>query len=195
MENIKVLNCLKVIIFNIAEIIIVFLLGNVFNVEINIRIMLMVLFFLTRMIIGKPKHYSQAYKCAIWSVLVFLSLYSLSSLDFIVIVLLTIFTGFISTGRADIDDMFMWKGKTSKYEALRDLIALSPNNTIIIEHEEYWRKNYPIRYEIFKYFYRENMSYIKIMEIKGYSDDTIIKRECKTIYSILERPLNLPPIE
>ena len=195
MENTRILNCLRVIVFNIAEIIIVFLLGSVFNVEINIRIMLMVLFFLTRMIIGKPKHYNKAYKCAIWSILVFLSLYSLSSLDFIVIVLLTIFTGFISTGRADINDMLMWKGKMSKYEALRNLIALNPNNTIIMEHEEYWRKNYPIRYEIFKYFYRECVSYIKIMEIKGYADDTIIKRECKTIYSILERPLDLPPIE
>ena len=50
MDKVKVLNCLKVILFNIAEIIIVFLLGNVFNVEINIRIMFMVLFFLTRMI-------------------------------------------------------------------------------------------------------------------------------------------------
>ena len=72
---------LKVLIFNIVEIIIVFLLGNIFNVNMSIRIMFMVTFFITRMIIGKPKHYNKAYRCCIWSCLVFLSLYSLSSLD------------------------------------------------------------------------------------------------------------------
>lgn len=195
MDKTKILNFIKVLIFNIIETIIIYLLGGLFNVNMNIRIMFMVTFFLTRMIIGKPKHYNKAYRCAIWSCLVFVSLYSLTSLGILADLLLTAFTAFITSGRADIEDMYMWKGKSSKYEALKDLISVSPNNFIVLEHEEYWRKNYPIRYEIFKYFYRENMSYNKIMEIKGFPDDTIIKRECKTIYSILERPLNLPPIE
>ena len=39
--------------------------GNIFNVDMNIRIMFMVTFFLTRMIIGKPKHYNKAYRCAL----------------------------------------------------------------------------------------------------------------------------------
>lgn len=194
MKNTKAINFIRVLTFNIIETIIIFLLGNIFNVDINIRIMLMMIFFITRMIIGEPKHYKKAYKCVLWSSLVFLSLYSLSNLDIYAIIILTIFTGFISTGRADILDMYMWSGKTSKYEALKDLVAISPNNAIILEHEEYWRKNYPVRYEIFKYYFRENKTYQEIAEIKGFPDNTILKKECATIYSILEKPLGLPPI-
>lgn len=196
MRDTKVLNFIRVLIFNIVETIIVYLLGNVFNVDNNIRIMFMVLFFLTRMIIGEPKHYKKAYQCALWSSLVFLSLYSLTSLDLLAIIILTIFTGFISTGRADINGIYMWTGKSSKYDALKDFIALSPNHPIILEHEQYWIKNYPIRYKIFKLYFRENKSYDEIKELENnITDNTMIKKECATIYSILERPLELPPIK
>lgn len=152
MRSTKVLKFLRVLIFNIVETIIVFFLGRIFNVDINTRIMFMVIFFLTRMIIGEPKHYKKAYQCALWSSLVFLSLYSLTSLDLLAIIILTIFAGFISTGRADINGIYMWSGKLSKYEALKDFVSLSPNNPILLEHEDYWRKNYPIRYKIFKLY-------------------------------------------
>ena len=167
MENTKVLNYLKVIVFNIAEIIIVFLLGNVFNVEINIRIMFMVLFFLTRMIIGKPKHYSKAYKCAIWSVLVFLSLYSLSSLDFIVIVLLTVFTGFISTGRADIDDMFMWKGRDTKNKDIENYIKYHSLDDKLLEFENKLKQQDDVLFLIYKYRCKENKSFAEISKLLG----------------------------
>ena len=102
MKNTKIFDFIKVLSFNIIETVIIFFLGNIFNVNVNIRIMFMVIFFLTRMIIGKPKHYNKAYRCALWSFLVFTSLYSLSSLDLFAIILMTIFTGYISTGKADI---------------------------------------------------------------------------------------------
>ena len=44
-------------------------------------------------------------------------------------------------------------------------------------------------------YFRENKTYKEIGEIKDLDSNTIIKKECATIYSILERPLNLPPIE
>ena len=177
MNNIKFLNYLKVILFNIAEIIIVFLLGNIFNVEINIRIMFMVLFFLTRMIIGKPKHYSKAYKCAIWSILVFLSLYSLSSLDFIVIVLLTIFTGFISTGRADINDMFMWKGKDTKYRDIEEYIKYNSMSDELIEFERKLKEKDGISFLIYKYRFREGLSFNEISEkLDGMDNPRIAER-------------------
>lgn len=77
---------------------------------------------------------------------------------------------------------------------MKDFIAMSPNNPIILEHEEYWRKNYFMRSEIFKLYFRENKKYDEIRELKDLPDNTVIKRECATIYSILERPLNLPPV-
>ena len=130
-------NFIKVLIFNIIETFIIFLLGNMFNVDIYKRIMFMVLFFLTRMIIGKPKHYNKAYRCAIWSFLVFVSLYSLSSLDIPVIILLTIFTGFISTGRADIEDMYLCKAPNakSKYSDIEDYIKFNLLDDKLLEVE------------------------------------------------------------
>ncbi len=52
-----------------------------------------------------------------------------------------------------------------------------------------------MRYEIFKMYFRERRTYEYIAEQKGFNDNTITKRECAAVYSILERPLNLPPIE
>lgn len=51
-----------------------------------------------------------------------------------------------------------------------------------------------MRYKIFKLYFRDNKSYEEIKQIEDLPDNTIIKKECATIYSILERPLNLPPI-
>lgn len=98
------------------------------------------------------------------------------------------------TGKSNINDIYLWSGKSSKYDALKEFISFSPNNSIILEHEEYWRKNYIMRYKIFKLYFRDNKSYEEIKQIEDLPDNTIIKKECATIYSILERPLNLPPI-
>lgn len=194
MKNTKVLNFLRVLIFNIVETIVIFMIGLIFELNYNYIISLMIIFFMARMLCGQPKHYKKAYQCFIWSTLTFTSVYVLTDLHIFVTILLTVFTGFIATGRADIEEMYMWKGKNSNYIALIDLIAVSPNNKIILEHEEYWRNNYPMRYDIFKLYFRERNSYDTIREIKDLPDNKIIQKECKTIYDILERPLNLPPI-
>ena len=107
----------------------------------------------------------------------------------------SIFTSYILSGKADLKDMYMWSGKTSKYEALIDFVALSPNNPIVLDYESYWRVNYPLRYEIFKLFYRERKSYQEIREIEVYDENNLIKIECKSIYEQLEKPLNLPPLK
>lgn len=185
---------IKSLLFNIIETAVIFMIGLIFELNANYIITLMLTFFLCRMLCGQPKHYKSAYKCFVWSTLTFTSVYALTDLHIIVVILLTIFTGFISTGKANIEDMYMWKGKDSKYSALLDVVALSPNNPIVIEHEEYWRKNYPMRYEIFRLYFRERKTYEEIMNIKDLCDNKLIQRECKSIYDILEKPLNLPSI-
>lgn len=194
MENTKVKNLIKVISFNIVETITIFFIGRALGVATNYILTLMLIFFLTRMFCGQPKRYKKAYQCFIWSTLTFTSVYVLTDLDIYVTILLTIFTGFIATGRANIDTMYMWKGSSSKYEALINIVAFSPNNQILLEHEEYWRKNYPIRFQIFRLFFRERKTYEEIVEELDLPDNKLIQKECKSIYDILERPLGLPPI-
>ena len=193
MERIK--NIITTIIFNIAETILIFLVGILLKLEVNNIIMVMLCFMISRGFFGKSLHFKTWYRCLIWSSLILLSLFLVLRIDLKISILFTIFSAFIMTGTSNIKDMYLWTGKVSKYNALKDFVSLSPNNPIILEHEEYWRKNYPIRYEIFKMYFRENKTYQEIVELKGLEDNTIIKKECATIYSILEKPLNLPPIK
>ena len=193
MEKTKALNFLRVLAFNVVETLVIFMIGLSFNIDYNYIICLMIIFFMVRMLCGQPKHYKKAYECFIWSTFTFTSVYLTTNLPLTANILLTVFTGFIATGRADLRNIYMWKGKQSNYIALIDLISISPNNNIILEHEEYWRKNYPMRYEIFRLFFRERNSYEEIMKIKDLPDSKIIQKECKSIYDILERPLGLPP--
>lgn len=182
------------LIFNVAETILIFLVGRMLGLEINNIIIVMLSFMISRGFFGKTLHFKTWYRCLIWSLLILLSLFMILKIDLRISILFTIFSAFIMTGKANINDMYLWSGKVSKYDALKDFIAVSPNHPILLEHEEYWRKHYPVRYDIFKLYFRENKTYQEIAELKGFDDNTITKRECATIYSVLERPLNLPPI-
>lgn len=190
----KVKNIVSTIIFNIAETALIFLVGMLLQLEIRDIVLVMLCFMVSRGFFGKALHFKTWYRCLVWSLLILLSLFLILKVDLVISVLFTIFSAFIMTGKSNINDMYLWSGKSSKYDALKDFIAMSPNNPIILEHEEYWRKNYFMRSEIFKLYFRENKSYDEIRELKDLPDNTVIKRECATIYSILERPLNLPPV-
>lgn len=190
----KVKRIASTVVFNIAETMLIFLVGKSLDLPIESIIVIMMTFTMSRGVCGKALHFKTWYRCLIWSLLILFSLFVFLKFDFFYAMVFAIFSAFIMTGKANMKDMYLWSGKSSKYCALKDFVAISPNNSILLEHEEYWRKNYPIRYEIFKMYFRENNTYKEIAEVKDLDDNTIIKKECATIYSILERPLNLPPI-
>ena len=191
----KLKKILPTLIFNIVETLIIFMCGIALNLEIKYVLVIMLTFMISRGFFGKALHFKTWYRCLIWSTFIMLSLFVLLKVDLILSILFALFSAFIMTGKSNIKDMYMWTGKVSKYDALKDFVAISPNHPILLEHEEYWRRNYPIRYEIFKMYFRENKTYQEIADIKGFEDNTITKKECCTIYSILERPLGLPPIK
>lgn len=193
MEKVKYI--ISSLIFNIAETILIYLIGRLLGLPINEIIIIMLSFMISRGFFGNALHFKTWYRCLVWSSLILLSLFLILKIDLKVSILFTIFSAFIMTGKSNIKDMYLWSGRSSKYDALKDFVSLSPNNPIILEHEEYWRKNYLTRYKIFKSYFRENNSYDEIRETENLPDNTIIKKECATIYSILERPLELPPIK
>lgn len=190
----KLKKLLPTLIFNIVETLIIFMCGLALNLEIKYVLVIMLTFMISRGFFGKALHFKTWYRCLIWSSFIMLSLFVLLKVDLIISILFAIFSAFIMTGKSNIYDMYLWTGKVSKYDALKDFMAISPNHPILLEHEEYWRKNYPMRYEIFQLYFRENQTYEYIAKLKGFDDNTITKRECATIYSILERPLGLPPV-
>ena len=190
----KLKKSLPTLIFNIVETLIIFMCGLALNLEIKYILMIMLTFMISRGFFGKALHFKTWYRCLIWSSFIMLSLFVLLKVDLVVSMMFAIFSAFIMTGKSNICDMYLWTGKVSKYDALKNFVAISPNHPILLEHEEYWRKNYPMRYEIFQLYFRENQTYEYIAKLKGFDDNTITKRECSTIYSILERPLGLPPV-
>ena len=191
----KLKKLLPTLIFNIVETLIIFMCGLTLNLEMKYIIMIMLTFMISRGCFGKALHFKTWYRCLVWSLLILLSLFVLLKVDLVISVMFAIFSAFIMTGKSNICDMYLWTGRVSKYDALKNFIAISPNHPILLEHEEYWRKNYPMRYEIFQLYFRENQTYEYIAKLKGFEDNTITKRECATIYSVLERPLGLPPVE
>ena len=191
----KLKKLLPTLIFNIVETLIIFMCGLTLNLEMKYIIMIMLTFMISRGCFGKALHFKTWYRCLVWSLLILLSLFVLLKVDLVISVMFAIFSAFIMTGKSNICDMYLWTGRVSKYDALKNFIAISPNHPILLEHEEYWRKNYPMRYEIFQLYFRENRTYEYIAKLKGFEDNTITKRECATIYSVLERPLGLPPVE
>ena len=190
----KLKKLLPTLIFNIVETLIIFMCGLALNLEMKYILVIMLTFMISRGFFGEALHFKTWYRCLIWSSFIMLSLFVLLKVDLVVSVMFAIFSAFIMTGKSNICDMYLWTGKVSKYDALKNFIAISPNHPILLEHEEYWRKNYPMRYEIFQLYFRENQTYEYIAKLKGFDDNTITKRECATIYSILERPLGLPPV-
>ena len=182
-------------IFNIIETLLLVLFAFLLKVTIKDMLIIFLTFQIGRAYFKLPKHYKDWQKCLIWTLTIFLSLFVVARVDVSVGVMCAIFTSYILSGKSDINDMYMWSGRVSKYDALRDFVGISPNNPIILDYENYWRVNYPLRYEMFQLFYRERKSYEEIRRIKDYDENNIIKIECKSIYEQLEKPLKLPPLK
>ena len=191
----KLKKSLSTLIFNVVETLIIFMCGLALNLEMKYILVIMLTFMISRGFFGKALHFKTWYRCLVWSLLILLSLFVLLKVDLVISIMFAIFSAFIMTGKSNVCDMYLWTGRISKYDALKNFVAISPNHPILLEHEEYWRKNYPMRYEIFQLYFRENQTYEYIAKLKGFEDNTITKRECATIYSVLERPLGLPPVE
>lgn len=150
--------------FNIVETIIIFMIGLIFNVSHNEIIVLMLTFFFTRLLCGKPKHYATWYRCLVWSLLVFTSLFALTDLHILVVLLLTVFTGYIATGRADISDVYMWKGKSSKNKDVEEYIKYHPLDDKLLEFENKLKQQDNLSYLLYKYRYKENLSFTEIAD-------------------------------
>lgn len=162
--NDKIKRNIGSLIFNIIETIIIYLVGRIFGVSSNYIILVMVEFFFVRMLCGNAKHYNKWYRCMIWSLLVFLSLYSLSNLHILVVIIMTAFTAFITSGKADIGDMCMWKNNNepSKYQDIIDFIKYNPLSDAIYDFEQKLEKQDVLTYLIYKYRFKDNLSFSEI---------------------------------
>ena len=170
--------------FNIIETIVIFMIGLIFKLSPSLIVILMLVFFFTRLLCGRPKHYNKWYRCFLWSTLTFTSVYALTDLDIFATILLTIFAGFIATGRADIQDIYQWKGKSTKYSDIEEYIKYNPMNDKLLEFEKKLKEQDGLLFLLYKYRFKENLTFAEISEKLDLENPRIVEKLNTIAFSI-----------
>ena len=124
----------------------------------------MSVFVMIRISLGGAMHYKSPYKCAIWSLLVFLSLFVLTNVGLIVSIIMAVFCAFILTTKGNIDDAFMWKGTNTKYADIEEYIKYNAMETKLIEFESKLKNQDNLTFLIYKYRFKDKMTFSEISE-------------------------------
>ena len=163
---------LPTIIFNIVETVIVILMGMLLKLPVNYIILVLFVFIITRFIIAKSTnnkvvHFKTWYRCLIWSLLTMLSLFVLLHVDLIISIMFAIFAAFILTNKSNIDDMYLWKNndEPSKYQDIIEYVKYNSLDDKLLEFEDKIRKRDKLEYLIYKYKFKENMTFNEMSEL------------------------------
>ena len=165
------------IIFNVAETSIVVLMGILLNIPINYIILTMVIFLATRGILGKAIHFKTWYRCLVWSLLLMLSLFVLFHVDLAVCITFAVFTAYILTGRANIQDMYLWKNsdEPSKYQDIIDFIKYNELDTRLLEFENKIKERNNLEYLIYKYKFKDGKTFSEMSELLDLDNPRIVE--------------------
>ena len=177
------------IIFNVAELVIVILIGTLLQLTFDKMIILILLFSICRMAFKSAVHYKDWKKCIMMTTLFFSSLFVVAKVDFSIAFLLTIFEAMILTGKGNIDDIFMWNGNKLNKEVY-DWVRFNPDNEKLLKYEKHLKENDKQKYIIFKYRFREFKSYSEISNLMDMSTQRITE-ELKTISHFIEYSIRL----
>lgn len=176
----------KVLIFNIAETIVIFLLGEALNLPKTNIIFIMLTFMVSRGFFGKALHFRTWYRCLIWSSLILLSLFTLLKIDFIKSVVFAIFSAFLMTGKSNISDMYLWNNKNTdgKYKDVIDFIKSNENNNNLVEFENKIETRDGVDYLIYKYKFKEGKTFKEMNELLDMENPRIVEHLDKIAYAI-----------
>lgn len=165
------------IIFNIAETIIIFLIGVLLNLPIKYTILIMLTFMISRGFFGKALHFKTWYRCLIWSSLIMLSLFVLFKVDLVVSIMFAIFNALIMTGKSNLNNMYLWNnhGEPSKYQDIIDYIKYNEFDDRLIEFENKLKDKNSLEYLIYKYRLKEGKTFSEISDLLDMDGPRIIE--------------------
>lgn len=171
MENFK--KILPTIIFNIAETCLIVLIGMLVNVPIIYVVFIIGIFLITRGLLGKVIHFKTWYRCLVWSLLLMLSLLELFHVDLMLCIISAMFTAYILTGRANIQDMYLWKNydEPSKYQDIIDYIENNEFNEKLLEFESKLEELSELEFLIYKSKFKEDMTFREMSELLDNMDN------------------------
>ena len=143
---------LSSLIFNIAETILIFLIGRLLDLPIKEIIIIMLSFMISRGCFGNALHFKDWYRCLVWSALILLSLFIILKVDLVISILFTIFSAFIMTGRSNVKDMYLWNNtRQSKYNDIEEFVKYHEFDDELIEFENKLKRQDAKMYLIYKY--------------------------------------------
>ena len=172
----KIMFYLPSIIFNLAEVGVIILAGNLLHLKLEIMLIILSIFCMIRISIGGALHYKSPYKCAVWSLLIFLSLFVLTNVGLGVSIIMAVFCAFILTTKGNIDDAFMWKGKETKYADIEEYIKYNSMETKLIEYEEKLKNKDNLTYLIYKYRFKDKMTFSQMSERLDLENPRIVEK-------------------
>ena len=166
-------------LIELAEFIISSTIGILlFDAKINDIIVILLTFFISRFAIGSPGHYKIVTyfdggwrRCAIWTSSLVLSLFLASKMSIEIGILFTIFTVFVISGKANINDTklgFKGKNTPSKYVDIEEYIKYNEFNDKLIKYEENLKRQDNQLYLIYKYRFKDKLSFNEISERLDY---------------------------
>jgi hypothetical protein len=163
---------IQAIIFNVAETALIFLIGLTLGLEMVNILILMFVFMISRGCFGTTLHFKEWYKCLVWSSLILFSLFTVLKVSLPISIVFTIFGAFIMTGKANVNDLYLWsrKDEPSKYQDILDFIKYNELDDKLLEFEEKIKKRDNREYLIYKYRFKEGRTFAeisKLLDMKG----------------------------
>lgn len=165
------------IIFNIAETVLILLIGKLLNLPINYIIATMVSFMMSRGFFGETFHFKTWYRCLIWSMLIMLSLFVLLKVDLIISLTFAVFAAFVMTGKANAEDMYLWKNndEPSKYADIINYIKYNELDDKLLEFEHKIQERNKLEYLVYKYRFKENKTFNEMSELLDIDTPRIVE--------------------
>ena len=179
-------NKIKSLIFNIVETILIFLIGKLLNLPINFILSIMLTFLISRSCFGKTLHFKTWYRCLICSLTIMLSLFLILKIDLVLSILFTIFSAFIMTGRANINDMYLWKSgdEPSKYQDIIEYVKYHELDDKLLEFEHKIRERNNLEYLIYKYRFKDEKTFNEMSELLDMDNPRIVEQLDKIAFAI-----------
>lgn len=185
----KIIYYLPSIIFNVAEFLVVILIGELLGLSLSKLMILLLLFAIIRTSLKDAIHYKDWKKCFLMTTLFFTSLFIVAKVDFLLAFLMAIFEAIILTKHGDINDVFMWGGNKLNQDVY-DWVRFNPNNQKLLKYEQDLKEYDTQKYIIFEYRFREFKSYSQISKLMDI-DVQRISDEIKIISHFIEYSIRL----
>lgn len=185
----KILYYLPSIVFNVAEFLVIFLVGKLLDLSLDAMVVVITIFAVVRMLCKNPLHYKLWYQCFIWTTLFFLSLFVVAKVDFVISVCLTIFEAIILTKKGNISDIFMWRKGTLNQEVF-EWVKFNQNNEKLLRYEENLKNTDKKKYFIFIYRFREFRTCGEISELMDIEPQRL-SEEIKIMSHFIEYSIRL----